>query len=1029
MIYDSNVVICEEAIFDKSHKNPVYIVLMHSGTALANIIKKVTGDEFSHACISFNSKLDPLYSFGTKGKGESGVGFAVNDPKDNFFKTHDARYDVYVMYVTDKALQAMKDTLSYFESNKNKLKYDFVGLFNIWFGKDSENHEKWFCSRFVMELISKAHQLPKVPSLWKPSDIADLDNISLVNRGFNLYNYDHKVTDRHCADIKKGKYNGSSVLFENSYTDYITGKSVEEAENIYMSRYSLFRPSFDIPRWIDTNKLEQLAFDKSNSIYKFSVKDSNKDYPFKFFNILDISQTELTNLVRTPTSRGLSTLSVKVYQYNFEKNKKRISMLLITVKNDIISAYIIGNDKLYKLEIPKSINEDIVLNSNEIIEESNVDKYAYHISDKDLNRKTLYPRIPSYLKDPKKVKENEKLGLYEDSKIPRVCVSFSIDNSLKAIIPDITEHPERQNECVGREFNVYRTEKSFYKYKHMTNSEIIKNNYVFDASLTKENWILEPVKLVYVGRIKVLSLKSTKMKRISDTMTMRDQKFNWKWIDKQSINEAISSKVINDYESKQDMSISQFSKMNLNDAVIQIYKSQYSSLSHIRINKDTKGYIWLDDKKVVAIINVEEKDDDNKWIQAFEIFGDYKGHGLSKQILRLSIKDLGVTHLSVNKDNEVAIKLYKAMGFKIYKKTDSMYFMSVNKSDYEDIEESASEVLDKTVSILKDNGFDPNVDAKSKAKFLAGEETDFGKSLCIANLGSKNLSSICSLINKEIKLIGGKVKPDNYGTIFLSVTESEVYDPIANKYIQDPHTSEDYEMTAKMAQHKLQQLQKERKLLFCQVKDIYYNGAYVFAEYSLDNKNEKELSEFVKFINKIIETSIYCGCADVSSGLLSIKETSVYDMGENTKFYKNPAQQLKRKNTIKKNDQIKKGNYIIDPSPIQTPPKSNDNEPVEEQSMEKELEKAAKDAHSLLCKEIFACRDCAYVYEDVMMPYAKDNSYAIIKWNLSKLKSSDKKQFPQCKSAVFSYCQNKFNDTHKGYVLDMDDNCFYITKK
>ena len=67
---DESVTINEEAIFSKTQKNPVYIVLIHSGTPLANAIKKVTGDEFSHACISFNSKLDPLYSFGTKGKGE-----------------------------------------------------------------------------------------------------------------------------------------------------------------------------------------------------------------------------------------------------------------------------------------------------------------------------------------------------------------------------------------------------------------------------------------------------------------------------------------------------------------------------------------------------------------------------------------------------------------------------------------------------------------------------------------------------------------------------------------------------------------------------------------------------------------------------------------------------------------------------------------------------------------------------------------------------------------------------------------------
>ena len=59
--------------------------------------------------------------------------------------------------------------------------------------------------------------------------------------------------------------------------------------------------------------------------------------------------------------------------------------------------------------------------------------------------------------------------------------------------------------------------------------------------------------------------------------------------------ESISSKVIDDYNSKRDMYLSHFQKIKLTDAILQIYKSQYSQLSHVRINKDTKGYVWLDD--------------------------------------------------------------------------------------------------------------------------------------------------------------------------------------------------------------------------------------------------------------------------------------------------------------------------------------------------------------------------------------------------------------------------------------------------
>ena len=145
MIFENNVEITEKAIYNKQCKNPVYIVLMHTGTPLASAIKKITGDQFSHACISFNSELDPLYSFGSKGDNHKGTGFSVTNPKDSFFARYNSFYHVYVMYVSDDALKAMTDRLEYFENNANKLKYDFLGLFDILRNKSSEHHEAWFC--------------------------------------------------------------------------------------------------------------------------------------------------------------------------------------------------------------------------------------------------------------------------------------------------------------------------------------------------------------------------------------------------------------------------------------------------------------------------------------------------------------------------------------------------------------------------------------------------------------------------------------------------------------------------------------------------------------------------------------------------------------------------------------------------------------------------------------------------------------------------------------------------------------------
>lgn len=178
-----------------------------------------------------------------------------------------------------------------------------------------------------------------------------------------------------------------------------------------------------------------------------------------------------------------------------------------------------------------------------------------------------------------------------------------------------------------------------------------------------------------------------------------------------SIYESIVSTIDQDYQSKKDMSLSSFTKKELSKSIIDKYKSDYRQLSHIRINKNTKGYVWLDGNSLVGFINVEDKDGE-RWINSFEIFGKYKKHGLSKQMMNVAMRDLKATHLSVNKKNNVAIKIYKSIGFNTYKETDTMLFMSINESYIEEsvkirnqIGKTEIEDIKTVISSLDDNSF------------------------------------------------------------------------------------------------------------------------------------------------------------------------------------------------------------------------------------------------------------------------------------------------------------------------------------
>ena len=148
-------------------------------------------------------------------------------------------------------------------------------------------------------------------------------------------------------------------------------------------------------------------------------------------------------------------------------------------------------------------------------------KLFFHVSmDTKMNGKTLKPRIPTYLTKKGSVSDTYK----EDSTIPRVCFSPSIEGCLNAIIS-----AQKNLRIVGEKMFVYIPEKPISEYKIKTNKEIIKEKLVFDANATGEIWILEPVKLKLYGVIIVDQVKNIRDKPTinGDPHCRCDYKWHW----------------------------------------------------------------------------------------------------------------------------------------------------------------------------------------------------------------------------------------------------------------------------------------------------------------------------------------------------------------------------------------------------------------------------------------------------------------------------------------------------------------------
>jgi len=161
--------------------------------------------------------------------------------------------------------------------------------------------------------------------------------------------------------------------------------------------------------------------------------------------------------------------------------------------------------------------------------------------------------------------------------------------------------------------------------------------------------------------------------------------FEFEIKDPKDINYSISESVL------LETSISRYKKIKIDRSLIEsdpVFK-------HLR-EDHCRGYAFYDKDKLVGFVNVEDKDGES-WIQALEIMPDYRNQGLGKSILDIAVKELKANYLSVNKKNTVAISMYKKYGFKTYKETETMYFMSLKE------ELSEASISDYTFLDIKSN--------------------------------------------------------------------------------------------------------------------------------------------------------------------------------------------------------------------------------------------------------------------------------------------------------------------------------------
>jgi len=180
----------------------LYIVLTRVNTVISRLIRMFKKDEFTHAAISLDKKLEYMYSFGRKYTRNPFIGrFVKEDINSGAYKFGKILYGAIIeIEVTKEQYDLVKAHLDYFIANSKLYKYNYRGLLYNLLNRAAYHEHRFLCSEFVYHIVKESGIIDygKPRNLVRPQDLLNI-NGNIIFRG-NLREYsvsdDTKEKDR-----------------------------------------------------------------------------------------------------------------------------------------------------------------------------------------------------------------------------------------------------------------------------------------------------------------------------------------------------------------------------------------------------------------------------------------------------------------------------------------------------------------------------------------------------------------------------------------------------------------------------------------------------------------------------------------------------------------------------------------------------------------------------------------------------------------------------------------------------------------
>ena len=165
----------------------LYIILTFTGTALSRIIRVFTKNEFAHVSIALDEELNEMYSFGRLNAYNPFWGSFVHEHinKGTFKRFKNTTAEVYSLFVTDEQYEKARKTIEYFKNNKQKYKFNVLGLVCVSINKKIIRKNTFYCAEFVKHILKVigVTEVNELPRIIRPQNFKELNDLRLEYEG------------------------------------------------------------------------------------------------------------------------------------------------------------------------------------------------------------------------------------------------------------------------------------------------------------------------------------------------------------------------------------------------------------------------------------------------------------------------------------------------------------------------------------------------------------------------------------------------------------------------------------------------------------------------------------------------------------------------------------------------------------------------------------------------------------------------------------------------------------------------------